>query len=69
MWKSSGMFKLYFFKKKEESIYDNLMFDLFPEDDNSTRQTGRATFVFLSPGRFDTRIDNTYWKNSCRWLV
>ena len=54
------MFKLYFFKKKEESIYDNLMFDLFPEDDNSTRQTGRATFVFLSPGRFDTRIDNTY---------
>ena len=45
--KSSGMFKLYFV---------SLMFRLFPEDENSTRQTGRVTHDFHSPGSFATRI-------------
>ena len=40
----------------KESIYDSLMFGLFPEDENSTRQTGRVTNDFHSPGSFDTRI-------------
>ena len=39
MRKSRGMFKLYLVKKK--IIYDSLIFGLFPEDENSTRQTGR----------------------------
>ena len=43
-------------KKKIKKICDSLMFCLFPEDENSTRQTGRVTYDFLSPGRLDTRI-------------
>ena len=39
-----------------KSIYDSLMFCLFPEDENSTRQTGRVTYDFHSPSSFDTRI-------------
>ena len=33
------------------------MFGLFPEDENSTRQTGQVTYDFHSPSSFDTRID------------
>jgi len=40
----------------KESIYDSLMFSLFPEDENSTRQTGRVIYDFHSPGSFDLRI-------------
>ena len=32
------------------------MFRLFPEDENSTLQTGRETYDFHSPSSFDTRI-------------
>ena len=32
------------------------MFCLFSEDETSTRQTGRVTYDFRSPGSFDTRI-------------
>ena len=32
------------------------MLDLFREDENSTRQTGRVTFDFHSPGSFATHI-------------
>ena len=32
------------------------MFGLFPEDENSTRLTGRGTYDFHPPGSFDTRI-------------
>ena len=47
------MFKLCLSKK---SIYDSLIFGLCSEDENSTRQTGRVTNDFHSPGSFDTRI-------------
>ena len=32
------------------------MFGSFPEDENSSRQRGRVTYDFHSPGSFDTRI-------------
>ena len=41
---------------KKKPIYNSLMFGLFPEDENSTRQTGRVTYDFQSPGSFYTRI-------------
>ena len=40
----------------KKSIYDSLVSGLFPEDENSTRQTRRVTYDFHSPGSFDTRI-------------
>ena len=44
------------YSSSKKSIYDSLMFGLSPEDENSTRQTGRVTFDFHSPGSFATRI-------------
>ena len=57
MRKSSGICLNYILSKKKKSIYDSLMFGLFPDDENSTRQTRLVTFDFHSPGSFDTRID------------
>ena len=53
MRKSSDMLNFILSKK---SIYDTLMFGLFPEGENSSRQTGRVTFDFHSLGSFATRI-------------
>ena len=49
MRKSSGMFKLYFVKQKK-ALYNSSIFCLLSEDENSTRQTGRETYDFHSPG-------------------
>lgn len=58
MRKISGMLKLYFIKKKKKNrtIFDSFPSDLFPEDENSSPQTGRVTYGFHSPGSFDTHI-------------
>ena len=41
-------FELCFVKK---SPYDSFIFGFFPGDENSTRQTGRVTYNFYSPGQ------------------
>lgn len=58
MRKISGMLKLYFVQKTKQSktIFDSFLSDLFPEDENSSLQTGRVTYGFHSPGSFGTRI-------------
>lgn len=53
--KGSGMLVWYYVKKKK-TIFDSLLFDLFPEFENSSRQTGRVTYGFHSPGSFETGI-------------
>ena len=35
---------------KKKALYNSSIFCLFPEDENSTRQTGRETYDFYSPG-------------------
>ena len=40
----------------KQTSFDSLLFDLFPEFENSSRQTGRVTYDFHSPGSFDTGI-------------
>lgn len=58
MRKGSGMLIWYYVKKKKnkQTIFDSLLFGLFPEFENSSRQTGRVTYGFHSPGGFDTGI-------------
>ena len=56
MRKSSGMLRLELYVDKKKSIYGSLMFDLLPEDENSSLQIWRVTYDFNSPVSFDTRI-------------
>ena len=57
--KGRGILIWYYVKKnkqKKKTIFDSLLFDLFPEFENSSRQTGRVTYGFHSPGSFETGI-------------
>ena len=57
MRKSSGMFKFYFVKKKKNNL-QQFKFCLSPEDENSTRQTGRETYDFP----LARRVSNSHWR-------
>ena len=48
-------------------IYDKLMFGLFPEDGNSTCQTGQVTYNFHSSSSFDIHIGD-WWENPAHIL-
>ena len=69
MRKSSGMLKFYFVKKTN---LQQFKFCLIPEDENSTRQTGRETYDFHSPGECQTHIDewaSDKWKPCCMVIL
>ena len=61
--------KFYFVKKTN---LQQFKFCLIPEDENSTRQTGRETYDFHSSGECQTRIDewaSDKWKPCCMVIL
>ena len=53
-------------KKTNKSIYDSLMFILFPEDENTTRHTRWMTYDFYSRDTFEYEWESTKGKP---WLI